>query len=106
VTGTVPNKSLLPTEDAGLIEEQLTVPTPTATPFTTWQEAQQHQKNNKTHSPPDENQESDFQQNITVMICQLTGMRATANCPNKQPKTFVEGEQPKEFCPFHVNPPK
>jgi penicillin-binding protein 1B len=106
VNGTVPNKTLLPTEDAGLTEEQLTLPSPTATPFTTWQEAQQNQKNNQTGSPPEEKSESDFQHNITIMTCPLTGTRATANCPNKQPKTFIEGEQPKDFCPFHVNPPR
>ena len=106
VSGTVPNKTLLPTADAGLTEEELAVPTPTATPFQTWQEAQQSSGNNLESLPPDENPIADFVKNITIMICPVTGMRANTNCPNKQLKTYVEGKQPKEFCTFHVNPPK
>jgi penicillin-binding protein 1B len=106
VSGSVPNKTLLPSEDKSLTESDLAIPSPTATPFTTWQEAQQNQKNNQINSPIDEDSETEFQHNITIMICPMTGMRATTNCPNKQPKTFIEGEQPKDFCPFHINPPK
>jgi len=38
---------------------------------------------------------------ITVMICPITGMRATANCPNKEAHKFKAGTEPKEFCTFH-----
>lgn len=108
VSGTVPNKNLLPTDAEALSEETNTqvVPNSTATPFTTWQEAQQDQSGNQNRTPqrreltPDE-----IQRNITIMVCPLTGMRATSNCPKPQPKTFPEGEQPKDFCTFHVNPP-
>jgi penicillin-binding protein 1B len=43
---------------------------------------------------------------ITVMICPLTGMRATSNCPERERRTFRRGTEPKDFCTFHVNPPK
>jgi len=107
VGGTVPNKTLLPTDEAGLTEEQLTMPTPSETPFATWEEAQQEQKSSPSATaPPDENSNSKFIHTITIMVCPLTGSRATINCPNKQPKTYTEGEQPKDFCTFHVNPPR
>ena len=106
VGGTVPNKSLLPTEETALTEEQLAVPTPSETPFTTWQEAQQNPRSDSVQLPPNEDPNADFVHNITIMTCPITGARATSNCPNKQPKTYLEGEQPKEFCTFHVNPPK
>ncbi len=106
VGGTVPNKILLPTEETVLTDEQSAVPTPTETPFQTWQEAQQGQRGNSVNPPPHDDLNADVVHNVTLMICPLTGMRATVNCPNKKPKTFIEGEQPKEFCTFHVNPPK
>ncbi len=106
IGGTVPNKSLLPTEDTGLTEEQLAVPTPSQTPFQTWQDAQQEPRSNQNSQPRLPAADPDFIQNITIMICPITGMRATTNCPNKQPKTFPDGAQPKQFCTFHVNSPE
>jgi hypothetical protein len=102
----VPNKTLLPTEETALTERELAEPNPTATPFTTWQDAQQNQRNNQNSSIEGEDSPNEFERNITVMTCPLTGMRATSNCPNKKPQTFKEGEEPKDFCTFHVNPPK
>ncbi|MCA1623596.1 MAG: PBP1A family penicillin-binding protein [Acidobacteria bacterium] len=107
ISGTVPNKILLPSEEATVIEEESlkTVPLPSDTPLTNWQEAQQ--RSNQNSSPQRrELTPDDIQRNITVTICPLTEMRATANCPNPQTKTFAEGEQPKNFCTFHVDPPK
>ncbi len=104
VGGTVPNKALLPSDDEALIENQIYAPTPSETPFKTWQEEQQN--TNQNSASPAKQSDADMQMNITVMICPLTGMRATSNCPTKQPKTFPDGEQPKDFCTFHVTPPK
>ncbi len=107
ISGTVPNKVLLPSEEATVTEEESlkTVPLPTDTPLTNQQEAQQ--RSNQNSSPQRrELTPDDIQRNITVTICPLTEMRATANCPNPQTKTFAEGEQPKNFCTFHVDPPK
>jgi hypothetical protein len=69
---------------------------------------QQNPNNKPPSSSAEDNdlEEKGFQQNITTMICFLTGMRATSNCPTKQPQTFKQGEEPKEFCTFHVYPPK
>lgn len=103
VTGTVPNKTLL---SAGEMEipDNLAQPSPTGTPFTTWQE--QNQNTNQNLTAPNDIPPVEMQMNITIMVCPLTGMRATINCPNKQAKTFKEGEEPKDFCSFHVNQPK
>jgi penicillin-binding protein 1B len=115
VSGTVPNKTLLPTEETILPEEQSTAatPSPSETPFETWQEQAQPQpttqatpRNALPPAAPRLESNIDFVHTITIMICPLTKMRATINCPNKQPKTFNEGEQPKEFCTFHVNTAK
>jgi penicillin-binding protein 1B len=110
VIGTVPNKVLLPTDETNLIESETTktTPSPTNTPFTTWQEAQENPKNKQSNSAPEDDdlEEKGFQQNITVMVCPITGMRSTSNCPTKRPQTFRHGEEPKDFCTFHVYPPK
>lgn len=102
VIGTTPNKTLLPINDS-ITDADLTVPTPSETPFQTWQDAGQNSNSNRQTLTPDPDiPRVGIQQNITVMICSLTGMRATANCPDKVPKTFNKGEEPQEFCTFHV----
>ena len=102
VIGTTPNKTLLPIND-GLTDADLTAPAPSETPFQTWQDAGQNSNSNRPPLTPDRDiPRVEIQQNITVMICPLTGMRATAKCPEKVPKTFNRGEEPNEFCPFHV----
>jgi penicillin-binding protein 1B len=101
VIGTVPNKTLLPTDNI-LTESDTIAPTPSETPFQTWQDAQQNNQNRPTLTPDTDIPRVEVVQNITVMVCPLTGMRATANCPDKNPKTFDKGKEPKEFCSFHV----
>jgi penicillin-binding protein 1B len=110
VVGTVPNKVLLPADEAITdTSETITItPSPTNTPFTTWQDAQQNPNNRQSNSATEDDdlEEKGIRQNITVMICPVTGMRATSNCPEKRPQTFKQGEEPKEFCTFHVYPPR
>jgi penicillin-binding protein 1B len=101
ITGTVPNKVLIPTDET-VVEETTGEPKPTAsnTPFTTWTD----QQNQNGKSPP-KIETRDAQQSITVMACPLSGMRATSNCPDKQPQTYKIGTEPKEFCDLHTKPP-
>ena len=106
VSGTVPNKALIPI-DENLTEDTEPQPNPTATPFTTWQESENATGGKRPQSSPSMDKEipkADVQRNITLMICEFTKMKATANCPNKLPKTFKEGEEPKQFCSFHIYP--
>ena len=105
VSGTVPNKSFLPVEETNT--ETASDPKATPTPFVTWQDAQQ----NQGKIPTDTNRQNipdskDLERNLTVMVCPLTGMRATSNCPNMKSETFRQGSEPKEFCPFHTRPQK
>jgi hypothetical protein len=110
VLGTVPNKLLLPTNESDHRFERNNNDSSESdhTPFTTWQDAQQNPNKRQSNSATedDELEEKGFQQNITTMICPVTGMRATSNCPEKRPQTYTPGEEPKEFCTFHVYPPK
>ena len=111
VVGTVPNKVLLPVDEMNLEdgESARAAPSPTNTPFTTWEDAQQNASNkSETNSKIEigDVEEKGFQQSITMMICPITGLRATSNCPTKRPQTFKQGDEPKEFCTFHIYPPK
>jgi membrane peptidoglycan carboxypeptidase len=103
VSGTVPNKSFLPVKEPDA-ETEIN-PNAAPTPFVTWQEAQQNQGKTQIDANK-QNDEEDLQQNLTVMMCPVTGMRATSNCPNMKPETFRKGSEPKEFCRFHINPPR
>lgn len=102
VGGSVPNKTLLPVDETTLNETDSTAPTPSETPFQTWQESGQNQNSSRNPDFGEDIPKVEVVQNITLMVCPLTGMRATANCPDKQSQTFRKGEEPKEFCTFHV----
>ncbi len=101
VGGTVPVKALIPADETDANPN----PEATATPFTTWEQQQMQKGNANTANPSSEVERSGIQKNMTVMICPTSGMRATLYCPTKRPETFVEGSEPKEFCPFHTQPP-
>lgn len=95
IAGTVPNKSLLPVP-----ENENPNATRSPTPLDqTWQEDSepppQQPQTRATRDP------AEIAPKVTVMICPLTDLRATVNCPDKKPKTFSAGAEPKEFCPFH-----
>lgn len=38
---------------------------------------------------------------VSVMVCPLSGVRATARCPERAVKNFAAGSEPREFCQFH-----
>ena len=99
VAGTIPNRSLIApdesTEENGVPSDR---PTPSPTPLNeTWQDSNDPPKSQQHDRAPT----TDGNGKVTVMICPLTGMRATVNCPDKQARTFKAGTEPKEFCTFH-----
>lgn len=102
VSGTMPNKILPTDETVEDFENTQPTPQPAETPFQTWTE---EQTNKKVEISPSNKTES-FDPNVYVMICPVTGMRATSNCPNKEAQSFKQSQAPKDFCTFHVNPPK
>ncbi len=99
--GTLPSRNLIPTVDDGLDPNGGSRPTPSPTPLSgTWQDGAE---------PPEVKSDpggrsgaaGDPTGNVTIMICPLTGMRATINCPDKEARVFRQNTQPKEFCGFH-----
>ncbi|CAN5125976.1 penicillin-binding protein 1B [soil metagenome] len=100
IAGTVPNRSLLPITDVGAIDPT-EIPEPSPTPISgTWQEGLDLPQ---TRSPSESTGKKILEslRQVTVMICPLTGMRATANCPGKEARSFPAGADPDEFCTFH-----
>lgn len=98
IAGTLPAKQMISDGDPTINFDD-GKPTPTPTPVNgTWQDGAE---------PPDKQPDlrrpasDDKGASVTVMICPLTGMRATANCPEKEAKTFTQGTEPREFCTFH-----
>ncbi len=97
IAGTVPTRQMLPVDD-GLTDDQ-NKPEPTPTPLDgTWTE---QVKPGETPKPSNNKTDISPTTRVTVMICPLSGMRATINCPNKESKVFKQGEEPKDFCSFH-----
>ncbi len=96
IGGTLPNKSLIEQPTDGVEDDSK--PTPSPTPISeTWQDAIEP----PTSQPNTRRPASEGTGSVTIMICTLTGMRATSKCPEKQTKTFAAGSDPKEFCSFH-----
>jgi len=96
IVGTMPTREMLP--DDGLIDDQ-NKPEPSPTPFETWQE---QVKPGETPLPSNTKPDNNLVEKITVMVCPLSGMRATSNCPTKESKVFKKGEEPTDFCSFHT----
>jgi len=109
VSGTVPAPKTIETpepqydpETGELIE--MPTPTPKETPLNgTWQDRAEPPGVESGNSNGGASQKSGF---VSIDICPLTGMRATSNCPEHERKTFRRGTEPKDFCTFHVNPPR
>lgn len=99
VAGTVPTRMMLPTDESDI--EDSNKPEPTPTPLDgTWQE--QTSPNSTTQPSNSKTDKNNLDARITVMVCPLSGMRATINCPTKESKIFKQGEDPKDFCNFHT----
>lgn len=97
ISGTIPI-NLKPAEDSDPNLE-IKPPEATPTPFETWQESQQDK--DKLKNQNSNVAKPEVTRSMTVMVCELSGMRATLNCPNKEAKTFKNNTEPKEFCTFH-----
>ena len=99
ILGTIPNRSLI-TNPADDPNGGNTRPTPSPTPLSgTWQDGDTPPEDGQPGGQPREPAAETG--SVTVMICPVTGLRATVKCPDKQAKTFKAGTEPKEFCTFH-----
>jgi penicillin-binding protein 1B len=100
IAGTVPNRALLPMTEPKEIQPSIQLE-PSPTPVSgTWQESSELRGTSVPSNSADRGR-FDTGRQVTVMICPLTGMRATSNCPKKEAESFRPGEEPHEFCTFH-----
>jgi|CXWL01.1.fsa_nt_gi penicillin-binding protein 1B len=103
IAGTVPNRSLLPiNQDLPVDQEPSTTPAATPSPVTeTWQEPQSGGPPGPAEQSLREVRPAPAAGGTTVMVCPLSGMRATSRCPEKESKSYRSGTEPKDFCTFH-----
>jgi penicillin-binding protein 1B len=102
LSGTVPNKELAvePTpEDYKYDDIEPTKPKETPTPKPDNPMERPIDKVATEEKKPDEKPE--FEPTVTIMICPLSGARATSNCPKMVQQKFKQGQEPKDFCQFH-----
>lgn len=110
ISGTTPNKAMLPVDEDGLPIEDTPGepnPTPSTTPITeTWQETLEDPRNSNNLPLRNRRRSPDGIGFVTVVVCPVTEMRATSNCPRREAKSFRSGAEPKEFCPIHTRAPE
>ena len=103
VAGTVPTRAFIPLdEDGGIPVDGEPNPTPTVTPPPvngTWTDGTG--SGGASESRSSDTSRTPAAKTVTVMVCPVTGMRATVNCPDKEARTYNAGSEPKEFCTFH-----
>lgn len=103
VAGTVPGRAFLRSEDEIRYDPETGEPiTPTPTPersptpiSETWEE--------QSDVPASESRggSSPKPKGVMVIICPVTGLRATPACPKSEMRSFTGGSEPKDFCAFH-----
>lgn len=99
LAGTMPNRQLLPSTSG--IPDDVPEPKAEESPVKgTWQDGAEPE-NNENSSSATRPSTAKGGTTVTVMICPVTGMRATVHCPKKVAKVFREGTEPTEFCPVH-----
>ena len=104
IGGTVPNKSMLPVDEGFETGDPSgePKPDPSSTPVTgTWQELQEEPANGNRPSARNRNKPPDSRDLVTVIVCPISGMRATSNCPGREPRAFPQRSAPTEFCNLH-----
>jgi penicillin-binding protein 1B len=105
IAGTIPTPAMSHTEEEFTYDENgnpvIPDPAPGATPSptplaSTWENLENRSTNsNSSRRPPG------AERGVSVLVCPVTGMRVTANCPGSEARTFKPGSEPKEFCTLH-----
>ena len=99
--GTLPSRNMIQNLNEDMDLEGNNRPTPSPTPISsTWQDGAEPPEV-KTGSGGNSSAPSLPGGTVTIMVCPITGMRATINCPTKEAKTFRADTEPTEFCSFH-----
>ena len=109
ISGTTPNKALIEMEDDTLILEEPSggsaTPSPSGTQVApvigTWSDNIDGPPVSTQPTPSRSSRAIDSRGYINVIICPVTMMRATTNCPRRESKSFAKGTEPNDFCPIH-----
>lgn len=106
IGGTIPKKALLSADDEAFFEDsEGRSPAASSSPVTeTWQDKVEDGSNPDRGGPPGPRPPPGDRRAVEVMICPVTMMRATVNCPRSESKTFRIGSEPRDFCPIHSSP--
>ncbi|MGH9946877.1 MAG: transglycosylase domain-containing protein [Pyrinomonadaceae bacterium] len=95
IGGTIPNRQLL-TEEEMFPESE---PNPSPTPLSeTFQDEIEGNANRVEEKP---NRKPLPAGSVSIVICPLSGMRATSKCPKREVHTFARGAETTDFCTFH-----
>ncbi|MBV9216451.1 MAG: PBP1A family penicillin-binding protein [Acidobacteria bacterium] len=102
IAGTVPNRAMMPIDENPSGAAPTDKPTPSPTPLSgTWQDETQPPDGKQPGTRSKDQKTTGDPGTVTVMICPLTGMRATSHCPDKEARVYRKGSEPTEFCTFH-----
>lgn len=105
IPGTMPSRALLQMDDETLQLEEPgpnASPSPSGTPVTgVWSDGGEPPAANVQPTPARSSRSLDTRGFVNVIICPVTMMRATTNCPRRESKQFPKGTEPQEFCPIH-----
>lgn len=94
IAGTIPARKLIETDSEFDIDAE-----PSPTPLGgTWQERIEGEEPNPGEP---QRQQRERALGASVVVCPLTGMRASSKCPSREVRTFPEGSEPRDFCTFH-----
>ncbi|HEX6125247.1 MAG TPA: PBP1A family penicillin-binding protein [Pyrinomonadaceae bacterium] len=104
IGGTLPTRAMFETAEPVYDEygnpvepETSTDASPSPTPLSSTWENLEDRSNNSNSS----RRASGGERGSTMLVCPVTGMRVTSNCPTSEVRTFRSGTEPKEFCTFH-----
>ena len=106
VSGTVPSRAIIKSDEGSIEYDPVTgepieprpKPEPTSTPINdTWEQSLEP----APETEPSDGRTTPKPKIVTVIICPLTKLRATVNCPRTEAKTFTSGKEPRDFCAFH-----
>ena len=107
VPGTLPNRALIEMDDGALPLEEpesnsSAAPSPSGTPVTgTWSDKIDPPGAPVQPTPSRSSRSVDARSLVNVIVCPVTMMRATVNCPRRESRSFAKGTEPREFCPIH-----
>ncbi|MEO7672673.1 MAG: transglycosylase domain-containing protein, partial [Pyrinomonadaceae bacterium] len=104
VGGTVPNKAMLTVDDGLETGDPSSEPTPSpsSTPVTgTWQELQEEPANEIDPTSRNRSKPTNSRDLVTVVVCPISGLRVTSNCPGREPMAFARQSAPIGFCNLH-----